>query len=86
MSKKLKTAIQFILLILFLGFGFFLIIIGSAKYSINDGIYICDRNGSFLAGEMITIDTREGVTIQEIQESFDKCLFWYSIEKEMESE
>lgn len=84
MTRKLKTAIQFILMIVFLGFGFFLIIISSAKYSINDGIYTCDRNGSFIAGEMITINAHEGITVEEMQKSFEDCLFWYSIEKEME--
>lgn len=86
MNTKLKTAMQMIAIILAGGFGFFLLIISSAKYSINNGIYTCDRNGSFIAGEMITINAHEGVTIEEMQESFDECLFWYSIEKEMEDE
>ena len=86
MSKFIKTAIQLFLICTFFGFGFFLIIISSAKYSANDGIYTCDRNGSFIAGEMITINAHEGVTVEEMQKSFEDCLFWYSIEKEIEDE
>ena len=86
MTRKLKTFIQFILMIVFLSFGFFLLIISSAKYNNNGGIYTCDRNGSFITGKMITINAHEGVTIEEMQKSFDDCLFWYSIEKEMENE
>lgn len=86
MTKFTKTVIKLFLICTLFGFGFFLIIISSAKYSVNDGIYDCDRNGSFIAGEMITINTHEGITVEEMQKSFDSCLFWYSIEKEMEDE